>query len=239
MIFKFVVGFTFVVASVVLGLTPDSSEDDSLFSIFASMADDLKLPENYDEDWGRNPVDPDVGKDMVEIVKTRGYTIETHTVTTPDGYILTMFNIPHGKKTSTRNPKPVLLQHGLLDSSYTWVNNYEEQSLGFILADAGFDVWFGNNRGNRYGRSHTSMNPDDDSGAFWRFTWDEMASLDAPTMINFVTSYTNTSSLGWVGHSEGTIQMFAAGTITDKSSYVKDALAKVVSLFCRFIVLDI
>lgn len=198
------------------------------------------------------PADPDVGKNMVEIVQTRGYTIETHYVTTSDGYILTVFNIPRGKNAasdSPRNSKPVLLQHGLLDSSYTWVNNFEDvrilntfvlffpvlkncinqESLGYLLADQGFDVWFGNNRGNRYGRNHTTLNPDDGTSAFWTFSWDEMAAYDLPAMINFVAQSTNTSSIGYVGHSEGTIQMFAAGTITGKSALVRDALAKVVS----------
>lgn len=86
------------------------------------------------------PPDPDVGKEMTEIVQSRGYEIETHLVTTRDGYILTLFRIPHRK--GLKVPKnPILLQHGLLDSSYTWVNNYQHESLGYILADAGFDVW--------------------------------------------------------------------------------------------------
>jgi pimeloyl-ACP methyl ester carboxylesterase len=174
------------------------------------------------------PEDPDVGKGMEEIVRTRGYHMETHYVTTSDGYILTMYNIPYGKKSgsTTRNKIPVILQHGLLDSSYTWVCNYDDQSLAFILADHGFDVWMGNNRGNRYGRNHTTFNPDVDE-EFWKFSWDEMASIDVPTFINYVTAKTNTSSVGWVGHSEGTIQMFAAGSMTDRNAIVKEAVAKV------------
>lgn len=169
------------------------------------------------EDWRNVPPDPDVGKDMTQIVKTRGYDIETHYVTTSDGYILTMFRIPNGKNgakigDSLRGKPPVLLQHGLLDSSFTWVSNFEEQSLGYILADQGFDVWFGNNRGNHYGRNHTTLDPDNKVGGFWNITWDDMASKDLPALINYVTQITGKSSLGYVGHSEGTIQMFAAGT---------------------------
>ncbi len=173
--------------------------------------------------------DADVGKDMVTIATERGYGIDTHFVTTKDGYILTMFNIARPRFSdplaTPRNTYPVILQHGLLDSSYTWVANYEKQSLGYLLADAGFDVWFGNNRGNRYGRNHTTLNPDGDE-AFWSFTYDEMALYDVPAMIDYVTEFTSSKSTSWVGHSEGTIQMFAAGTITEQFDHVKSALSK-------------
>ena len=44
------------------------------------------------------------------------------------------------------NGPPVFLQHGLEDSSFTWVLNEPSQSLSYILFNAGYDVWFGNNR---------------------------------------------------------------------------------------------
>jgi pimeloyl-ACP methyl ester carboxylesterase len=223
----------------------------SLFAAVVSIVCADNLTEKLLEAFSRHakgplstpvPVDADVGKDMVEISLTRGYHIESHYVTTEDGYILTMFNIPYGKKSGStkRGLYPVLLQHGLWDSSYTWVSNFEDESLGFILADLGFDVWFGNNRGNRYGRNHTTLNPDVDGEAFWTFSWDEMAKFDVPAMINYVTSYTNTSSLSWVGHSEGTIQMFAAGTLANKMEHVKQALDKMVSFnFSVFLLSDL
>lgn len=157
-----------------------------------------------------NELDPDVGKSMIEIVESRGYAIESHYVTTTDGYILTMFHLV--MQQTTEQLPPVLLQHGLLDSSYTWVSNMKSQSLGYILADSGFDVWFGNNRGNKYGRNHTSLNPDENL-TFWDFTWDQMALHDVPAMVNHVLNSTGSPSISWIGHSQGTAQLFAAASM--------------------------
>jgi len=154
--------------------------------------------------------DPDVGLPMAELVAKRGYPIETHYVTTEDGYILTCFRIP-GKTTGS---PPVLLQHGLMDSSYTWISNFADQSLAYILADQGFDVWMGNNRGNHYGRNHTTLNPDLKApNPFWSFSYDEMARFDAPAMIEYVLQANGAKTMAWVGHSEGTMQFFAGASL--------------------------
>lgn len=66
----------------------------------------------------------------------------------------------------TSGLKPIWLQHGLLDCSDTWIINDEEKAPAFILANAGYDVWLGNSRGNKHSRKHTHLNPDKDK-AFW------------------------------------------------------------------------
>ena len=61
--------------------------------------------------------------------------METHVVTTDDGYILTMFRIPHGKDGPGLNDEPrpvVFVQHGLLCSSADWVLSDPPKALGNI-----------------------------------------------------------------------------------------------------------
>lgn len=43
-----------------------------------------------------------------------------------------------------------------------WFLNSAEQSLGFILADLGFDVWVGNVRGTRWSHGHISLSEKDE-----------------------------------------------------------------------------
>jgi len=145
-----------------------------------------------------------------ELIKAAGYPAETHYVTTQDGYILAMHRIPHGRTKDGKEKRPVIfVQHGLLCSSSDWVIATPSKGLGYILADAGYDVWLGNYRGNTYSRNHTFLNPDDQSGGFWDFTWDEMAHYDIPAMIEKVLELTGETELFYAGHSMGTTAFMA------------------------------
>lgn len=63
-----------------------------------------------------------------EVAKYWNYDAETHTVTTDDGYILSLHHI--WNSSVPPNGQVIYLQHGLLDTSFTWVVNLPHQSLG-------------------------------------------------------------------------------------------------------------
>ena len=151
--------------------------------------------------------DPDCDYNITQLIQTKGYPCEEHKVVTEDGYILGVFRISHGRNGSSVG-RPVLLQHGLLDSAVTWAMNFPDQSLAFILADTGYDVWMGNMRGNYYSRAHVKYNPDHDE-EFWDFSWDDMARDDLPSMISYILNATKHTQVAYVGHSQGTAIAFA------------------------------
>ncbi|BBG99945.1 Myzus persicae-induced lipase 1 [Prunus dulcis] len=143
------------------------------------------------------------------MVETQGYTCQEHQVTTADGYILGLQRIPKGRSgNEIADRQPVLLQHGLLMDASAWLLNPPDQSLAFILADNGFDVWLANSRGTNSSRGHPSLSPDDDL-AYWDWSWDELASHDLPAFFQYVNNQTG-QKLHYVGHSLGTLTALAA-----------------------------
>ncbi|GMR44727.1 hypothetical protein PMAYCL1PPCAC_14922, partial [Pristionchus mayeri] len=139
----------------------------------------------------------------------RGYPAEEHTVVTEDGYVLKLHRIPHGRN-GRKGRGPVLLQHGLLSSSFDFLSQMPTKALSYSLADEGFDVWMGNNRGNIYSTEHvkfTKSNPQ-----FWNFTWHDMSLYDYPAMVEYILNNTRTPNLIVIGFSQGALTFLAATT---------------------------
>ncbi|KAF8771251.1 gastric triacylglycerol lipase-like [Argiope bruennichi] len=180
-------------------------------AIFAMIEANNWLIENIDN-TGTSFLtpDPDFYRNVSELITSKGYPAEDHIVQTEDGFLLSVQHIAHGRNgpsTFQSKRKVVFLQHGFLSASHDWVINFPHQSLGFILADAGYDVWMGNTRGNTYSRQHIKYTPD--MNEFWEnSTFSEMGYYDVPAMIDYVLNMTGEKQLSYIGHSQGTADCF-------------------------------
>lgn len=158
------------------------------------------------------------GLNMTELVEYYGYESDTKSVTTDDGYILTVYCVYNS---SARNPdlNPVIAWHGLMDASRTFCINYPDQSLAFLLADQGYYVCLPNARGNGFsqGYKNASRNADNIVDPYWKFSWDQIAEFDVPAVIDAVRDWTKKSKVIYIGHSQGTTTMFAL--LSSKPSY--------------------
>ncbi|KIW04543.1 uncharacterized protein PV09_04297 [Verruconis gallopava] len=159
--------------------------------------------------------------DFVDLCELFGYYAEEHIVQTKDGYLLGLHRLGWKRgedyasvRVNTTEPgsmkkKVVYLHHGLMMNSEIWVCLTEaERCLPFLLVERGYDVWLGNNRGNKYSKKSTTMTPNETK--FWSFSIDQFAFHDIPDSIDYILSTTNQPTLSYIGFSQGTAQAFAA-----------------------------
>jgi lysosomal acid lipase/cholesteryl ester hydrolase len=190
--------------------------------------------------------EPDLERDFVELVVSKGYQVEEHFVQTSDGYILGLHRLLprvscppadlsssapntvapntvtldgekfvfHGGSNAGGKRRVVFFQHGFMQNSEAFIIRGPGKSLPYMLADLGYDVWLGNNRGNKYSYKHVNLSPNEDK--FWDYCIDHLATFDIPAMLEYVLAETGVERLSYVGFSQGTAQGFAAFSINAK-----------------------
>ncbi|NXL92409.1 LIPM Lipase, partial [Alectura lathami] len=152
---------------------------------------------------------PEGFMNVTEMIRYHGYPGEEYEVTTKDGYILGVYRIPSGRNMQNTGKKPaVLLHHGTLGDSSYWISNLPNNSLGFLLADAGFDVWLGNSRGNTWSSKHKTLKICQKE--FWQFSFDEIGKYDISAELYFILNKTGEKNVYFIGHSEGATSGFIA-----------------------------
>ncbi|GLV35301.1 uncharacterized protein CBL_01549 [Carabus blaptoides fortunei] len=163
---------------------------------------------NFDYDTKHNNkncwYNPDVDLSVPDVITRHKYPLEVYNVTTQDGYILQVFRIPRGKynvNTTIKSRQPIFLQHGIFVSCSVYVINGNE-SIAFMLADNGYDVWLGNSRGSAYGKGHIKFSLNDDK--YWNFSYHEMGIYDLPNTLDLVNNITGRNDVIYVGQSMGT-----------------------------------
>lgn len=143
----------------------------------------------------------DTDTDFQNLVKEYDY-FESIELETKDGYILKVFRVRAFKE---RLGKPIILMHGIIDCSDSWVLN-KNGSIGKTLLDQGYDLWFVNSRGNKYSCNHKTL--DNFSKEFWDFSFQEMGDFDFRMIVEHVFFVRNEKIIV-LGHSQGTSQVFA------------------------------
>nr|XP_056705244.1 lipase member M-like [Euleptes europaea] len=158
----------------------------------------------------KKEVNPEAFMNISEIIQYAHYPNEEYEVLTDDGYYLPINRIPYGRENSdnTGRKPAVLVLPGIMTNGASWVASMPNNSLGFVLADAGFDVWLANNRGCRWCRRHQNFSLDQQE--FWDFSFHEMAMSDLPAIINFILAKTGQEQIYYIGYSQGTTIGFIA-----------------------------
>lgn len=245
--------FTLLVICFLLLSTTTNAQNDILD---LNTFDDISFREITDPDHFRNVSQLIASRGFhceEHFVTTEdGYILSVHRIVHP---LLSSNdnNIHDASRTETRGSLKkrgvVLLQHGLMSTAHDFVINnlsgfidelieeddsYLEKNdsslvknnLGFELAKRGYDVWLANSRGNIYSRNHTTLDPDHDS-KFWDFTYDEMIKYDLPATIDYIRATSQSKTLAYIGHSQGSLIVF--GLLSTRPEY-SEILKPVIAL---------
>lgn len=198
----------------------------SLISVIKLLKvfEEIKHHMNYNIKFQSNPEEYSLMNGLVkcrnvqEMCLLFGYDVESHIIKTRDNYLLTAQRLVKVDDVCERrrsNGKVVYFHHGLLQDSEIWVTMIDKDSnLPFILYDLGYDVWLGNNRGNKYSQKHLFFRIDSDD--FWDFSIDEFALFDIPSTIDYILEVSGKPSLVYIGFSQGSAQAFASISINPR-----------------------
>ncbi|XP_053624714.1 lipase 3-like [Plodia interpunctella] len=149
----------------------------------------------------RTDTEPTTLLSTPQLAALHGKKVESHVISTKDGYLLTLHRIVLDQSLDTFN-NTVLLHHGLLGSSADWILLGANRSLPYILSNYGYDVWMINTRGNYYSRGHIEMKVD--CAEYWSFSFHEMGVYDLRATVEYIRKIkNNTEKINFIGHSMG------------------------------------
>ncbi|ODV93601.1 hypothetical protein PACTADRAFT_51383 [Pachysolen tannophilus NRRL Y-2460] len=146
-------------------------------------------------------------KDLRYYVNLLGLELQQYKLLTEDGFYIILQRLVDPKENDTVQKPPILLLHGLLQSSGSFVTS-GVKSLSFLLFEKGYDVWLGNNRCG-FNPEHRFLSPNDP--AMWSWDLVDMATKDLPCMIdNILKINVHYSKVSLCCHSQGSTQAFIA-----------------------------
>ncbi|OLN82031.1 Sterol esterase 2 [Colletotrichum chlorophyti] len=188
----------------------------------------MSVDEFIPTEGGPDPIVCDTGY----YARRVGLDVEVFQVQTEDGFLIDLWHVydpteytrmsederadrgpdiftPSKKKLKDPSKKrkfPVLLMHGLLQSSGAYCTN-DDSSLAFYLCKSGYDVWLGNNRCG-FNPKHAVLEYTDPR--MWCWNIRQMGVFDLPALISRVLYETGFEKIGLICHSQGTTQTLVA-----------------------------
>jgi len=180
-------------------------------------------------------------------MKMLGYDYEIHNPVTEDEWVLTMFRILPKRSDTKPNGRSVLFQHGALMDATVWLlgptfsanKSFDDVHIFLKLADEGYDVWVGNNRGTRYSNEnprwpnadkHDSKNYlyPEENAAKYDFSYFEMGKYDVPSMLDKIIEVSGNEKVSYIGYSQGTAQLFYG--LASQEDVYKDKVERAIML---------
>lgn len=134
-----------------------------------------------------------------EFIKHFGYPVETHHITTQDGYHLTLHRIP----SNISEAKTILLVHPMTTSGIMWVAPLmtHPKPIAFALSDHGYDIWILHHRGTFESLNHETLKTSDKR--YWHFTLHELAIYDVGSAVEYILDVTGAHKINYLSHSQG------------------------------------
>lgn len=189
--------------------------------------------------------------DVAYYARRVGLDMEEYKVQTEDGFVIDLWHIydpreytpkpaelrayrgpdvfqhspspEHLKGANGKRKYPVLMLHGLLQSSGAYCVN-DDYSLAFYLAKSNYDVWLGNNRCGFHPK-HDLLSYGDPR--MWNWNIRQMGVFDLTALTSRVLYETGFTKLGFIGHSQGTTQ-----TLVALAKSQRPELGEYISIFC-------
>ncbi|KDQ65123.1 hypothetical protein JAAARDRAFT_168018 [Jaapia argillacea MUCL 33604] len=158
--------------------------------------------ESYTWDHERHKGE-EIVKDVQYYARQVGFEIVDEQAETDDGYFLRIHRVVNPRRPISdedRGGYPVLILHGLFQSSGAFITS-EERSLAFWLSEnGGYQVFLGNTRG-VFQMGHKQFDYDDPQ--FWDWTIQDLAMYDLPALVEWVCNATGYDKIAFIGHSQG------------------------------------
>lgn len=180
-----------------------------------------------------------VNKTPRELIELRGFKSEIHYARTKDGYYIHLLRIINPLIKHRHLKRPVLFNHGLLESSTIFLINahgVEPKAVDFceplnlndddsnsteyingpmMLSNHGHDVWLMSMRGTDWSLRHDHLNWREPK--FWDYCLDDFALTDVPTCVDYIRRKTGSKKVSYIGHSQATFSIF--GLLSMKPHY--------------------